>query len=100
MPYLEGSLPFSGSSPQAAHASRAGAQDAAPRALSQTVRYLRLLKDHPDGLTDAEAAKLLNLERSSVNARRKPLEKAGLVYADGFRPGPTGKVLNCIWKAR
>jgi hypothetical protein len=100
MPWLEGALPFSGSVPQSAHASRAGAEDAAPRALSQTVRYLAQLKGHRDGLTDAEAAKLLGLERSSINARRVPLVKAGLVYADGFRPGPTGKVKNTIWKAR
>lgn len=100
MPYVhDGQLPFSGLTPQSAHASRAGAEDAAPRALSQTVRYLSLLKSRPQGCTDAEAAELLGLERSSVNARRVPLVKAGLVYADGFRPGPTGKVRNTIWKA-
>lgn len=99
MPYIEAALPFSGSVPQSRHASRAGAEDAAPRALNQTVRYLASLKAHPQGLTDAEAAELLNLERTSINARRVPLVKAGLVYADGFRPGPTGKVKNTIWKA-
>lgn len=98
MPWIESALPFQGSVPQSAHASRAGAEDAAPRALSQTVRYLALLKAH-GGLTDAEAAKLLDLERTSINARRRPLVKAGLVIADGFRPGPTGKVKNVIWRA-
>jgi hypothetical protein len=99
MPYIDHALPFSGSTPQAAHASRAGAEDAAPRALNQAIRYLALLKSRPQGCTDAEAAKLLDLERTSVNGRRKPLEKAGLVYADGFRDGPTG-VKNVVWKAR
>lgn len=102
MPYIDGALPFSsGLTPQSAHASRSGAEDAAPRALSQTVRYLRLLKDSPRGLTDAEAATRLGLERSSINARRAPLVKAGLVYADGFRQGTSGrKVRNAVWKAR
>jgi hypothetical protein len=99
MPYLDSALPFSGSTPQSAHASHAGAVDAAPRALNQTVRYLRLLKDRPNGLTDAEAATLMEVERSTINARRAPLVKAGLVFSDGFRPGPTGKVKNTVWKA-
>lgn len=99
MPYTDSGLPFSGLTPQSAHASRAGAEDAAARALPQTVRYLALLKSRSQGCTDAEAADLLGLERSSVNARRVPLVKAWLVYADGFRPGPTGKVKNTVWKA-
>ncbi len=101
MPWIESALPFSGSSPQAAHASRAGAEDAAPRALSQTVRYLAALKARGDfGLTDAEAATLLNVERSSINARRVPLVKANLVYGDGFRLRPGRKLKNVVWKAR
>jgi hypothetical protein len=100
MPHLhEGQLPFSGSTQQSRHASRAGAEDAAPRALSQSIRYLSLLKMRPQGCTDAEAADLLGLERSSINARRVPLVKAGLVVADGFRLGPTGKIKNTVWKA-
>ena len=99
MPHTEQGLPFSGVTPQSRHASHAGAQDAAPRALSQTIRLLALLKAHPLGLTDAESAVLLNIERTSINARRAPLVKAGLVYAAGFRPGPTGKIKNTVWKA-
>jgi predicted transcriptional regulator len=95
--WIEGALPFQGSVPQSAHSSRAGAEDAAPRALSQTVRYLSALKTY-GGLTDAEAASRLGLERSSINARRRPLVKAGLVIADGFRTGSTG-VKNVIWRA-
>lgn len=99
MPWIESSLPFSGSTPQSAHASRSGAEDAAPRALSQTVRYLSALKARAHGLTDLEAKDLLNVDRSTINARRRPLVKAGLVFADGHRPGPTGNK-NTVWKAR
>jgi hypothetical protein len=94
--WLEGALPFQGSCPQSAHASRSGAEAAAPRALSQTVRYLSALRAY-GGLTDWEAADVLHLERTSINARRKPLVAAGLVVAGGFRPGPTG-VKNVVWK--
>lgn len=100
MPYLDEHLPFNGSTPLSRHTSRAGAKDARSRALSQAIRYLRALKDHPHGLTDLEAADLLGVERTSINARRRELVKAGLVYADGTtRPGPTG-VRNVAWKAR
>lgn len=97
----DGVLPFGGSSPQSAHASRAGAQDAAPRAVSQTIRYLTALKARPQGLTDAEAATLLKIERTSINARRAPLVKAGLVYSDGFRTRRTNgrNLKNTVWKA-
>ena len=66
------------------------------RALPQTVRYMAALQAH-GGLTDAEAARVLGLERSSVNARRAPLVKAGLVVANGFRLGPTGRIRNVVW---
>jgi hypothetical protein len=98
MPYTDSVLPFSGVTPQSRHASRAGAVSAEPRALTQTVRYLVALKDRPVGLTDREAADLLDLERNVINARRVPLVKAGLVVADGFRPGSSG-VRNTVWKA-
>lgn len=100
MPYTDSDLPFSGSSPLSRFTSHQGAEDAKDRALPQTIRYLTLLKSRPQGCTDAEAAALLNLERTSINARRGPLVKADLVYADGTRPGPTGKIQNTVWKAR
>lgn len=99
MPYLEQQLPWQGVTPQSRHTSREGAENAAPRAMTQAIRYLALLKDRPEhGLTDSEAAALLGIERSSVNARRVPLVKAGLVYASSeTRLGPTG-VRNVVWK--
>lgn len=98
MPHTAALLPFNGITPLSRFTSHQGAQDAQERALPQTVRYLALLKLHPGGLTDAEAAKQLRLERSSINARRAVLVKAGIVVADGTRPGPTGKVKNTVWR--
>jgi hypothetical protein len=95
MPYSESSLPFSGLTPLSRHTSSLGALDASERALTQTVAYLRILKIY-GGRTDAEAAQLLHVERSSVNARRAPLVKAGLVVAFGTRKGPSG-IKNVVW---
>lgn len=98
MPYTEAGLPFSGAVAQSQHTSRAGADNATGRAVNQTIRYLAALKDRGDhGLTDLEAARVLGIERSSVNARRRPLVAAGLVVAGGFRDGPTG-VKNVAWR--
>lgn len=97
MPHTDAGLPFSGTTPLSRHTSFQGAEDAQARALPQTVRYLAALRQH-GGLTDAEAAKVLQLERSSINARRAPLVKAGIVVPDGTRPGPTGKVKNVVWR--
>lgn len=97
MPYSEALLPFSGSTTQSRHASHAGAEDAKERALPQTIRYMRFLKDRGAyGATDAEAAKALGLERSSINARRKPLCDEGFVIAAGHRKGESG-IINTIW---
>ena len=99
MSYTAQGLPFAGSTSISRHCSYAGAVDAQDRALPQTLRLLTLLKSRPQGCTDMEAAELLGLERSSINARRRPLVQAGLVYADGTRPGVTG-VRNAVWKSR
>ena len=93
----QGDLLFSGSGPQAKHASYTGAVSAEPRKASQIIRYLQLLKSHPHGCTDREAAEALGLE--PINARRAQLVKAQLVYPDGFRAGSTG-ARNVIWKAK
>jgi len=60
------------------------------------VKYLAVLKIY-GGTTDREAADLMGIERTSINARRVPLVKAGVVVADGFREGPMG-VKNTIWR--
>jgi hypothetical protein len=92
-------LPYSGITPQSRHASYLGARAAAGRANSQTRSYLKLLKEHATGLTDLEAAHMMGIERSSVNARRAPLVKQGRVFPAGFRKGASG-VKNTVWVLR
>jgi hypothetical protein len=65
----------------------------------QSRSYLKLLKEHATGLTDLEAAHMMGIERSSVNARRAPLVKQGRVFPAGFRKGASG-VKNTVWVLR
>lgn len=86
--HTDSGLPFSGAIQQSRHASYQGAEAAKDRAPSQVLRYLALLAQrYPDGLTDQEAADLLGLERSTINARRGQAMAADLIRADGSRPG-------------
>ena len=80
----------------AAHCSQQGAERATARASTQTLRYLELLaKCGPQ--SDAEAARLLGIERSSVNARRACLVNRGIVVAvDVVKNQETG-IANCRW---
>ena len=81
MPWLEPDLPYASSdSPIAGQASYAGAVDVEERAATQTLRLLELYaKRGPT--TDWDAAKVLQIERSTVNARRRPLCQRGIVVA-------------------
>lgn len=100
MPYADQSLPFSGSVPLSRHTSADGARDAAPRACRQTRQLLRLLAaSGEEGLTDWESARLMGIERTSVNARRAPLCAGDdpWVITTSTRPGPTG-VRNAAWR--
>lgn len=85
---------------QAQHASRRGAEDAANRCENQTARYLALLQDYPDGLTDWQAKELLGIERTTVNARRAPLAKAGVVVANGLINDGHSRIPNTRWALR
>ncbi len=94
-------LPFQGVTPISRHTSYQGADEAKERALPQAVRYLQLLHArYPDGFTDAEAATVLEVERSSVNARRSPLVQAGLVEPWGTRARISTENQNTIWRLR
>lgn len=100
MPHTDAGLPFSGGTvPLTRHTSRKGAEAAEGRAPSQIIRYIAALIDAPDGLTDLEAAAILKIKNTSVCARRAPLRKAGLIYAEGTRPSPDG-VANAVWRWR
>jgi hypothetical protein len=101
MPSTDAGLPFNGVTPISRHTSHQGAVDAAPRALPQALRYIQLLHmKYPDGYTDAEAAKILEVERSSINARRAPLVQAGLVEDCGRRARASSDLPNVIWRLR
>ena len=94
-------LPFSGSCPLSTHTSYLGATSASARALPQLVTYLQLLwHAYPDGLTDAESAERMGVERSSINARRAPAVQAGLVEAYGARMRASTDTSNTVWRLR
>ena len=100
MPWTTPELPFASSpSPLAAHTSYQGAQDAAGRAETQTLRLLELYaKRGPT--SDWEASQILGVERSSINARRAPLCRRGIVVAvDAVPNGQTG-IKNTRWALR
>ena len=96
MPYTQDSLPWQGSAPLAAHCSFLGAQDAAERAQTQSAALLAAYRTHGP-LTDAEAAHLLRLDRSSVNARRSQLIAEGQVQAAGSRINRDTGIRNTTW---
>jgi hypothetical protein len=48
---------------------------------------------------DMEAAKLMGIERSTINARRAPLCKEGVVVPKGVRKSAAG-VNNVVWVVR
>ena len=97
--YLDQALPFSGSVPLSRHTSACGAVDASPRAAAQTKSYLLALDARGlDGLTDWEAKAVLGLERTTINARRRPLCMGDEPWVTTIetRPGPTG-IKNAVW---
>jgi predicted ArsR family transcriptional regulator len=94
-------LPFSGSSLIAAHASHQGAEDAKKRAPQQLVVYLKLLwLAYPDGLTDAEAAEQMQVERSTVNARRGQLVGMDLLETYGRRTRESSGNPNTVYRLK
>lgn len=79
--------------------SHAAARDAAPNAQTNRALALRLLRDHPNGLTDFELAALTGLQQTSIGKRRGELRDAGLVYDTGERrPSPSGSKA-IVWGA-
>lgn len=90
-------LPFNGTTTQSRHASYLGAKAAEPRAGSQSERYLNLLRS-TGGLTDAEAAERMGIERTSINARRAYFVKKGVVVPDGYRENVESGVKNTVWR--
>ena len=91
--YVDQQLPYSGITAISRHCSAEGARSALRRSAGQTARYLRLLaRQGARGCTDYEAAAILGVERTSINARRSVLcqLEPPWVVPVGTRPGPTG----------
>jgi DNA-binding transcriptional ArsR family regulator len=60
---------------------------------------LRLLREHPEGLTDFDLAELTGLQQTSIGKRRGELRDAGLVRAtDRRRRSPSGSSA-IVWEA-
>lgn len=79
--------------------SRDAAQDNAPRAPRHRDLALRVLRAHPEGLTDFELAELTGIAQTSVGKRRLELLRDGLVENTGKRrPSPSGSAA-IVWKA-
>jgi hypothetical protein len=76
--------------------SKAGAIKASRVSGKQCLTLLGYYESHGP-LTDAEAAKLMTVERSTINARRNALMRAKLVVEVGTRKNPTSGILNTTY---
>lgn len=89
-------LPFSGSEPLSKQTSYLGANDASERVGRQCLALLTCYREHGP-LTDRQAAALMGVERSTVNARRGELVKRGLVASAGRQADGGAGVPNTLW---
>lgn len=79
--------------------SHAAALRARPKAGTNRDLALRVLRQHPAGLTDFELADRTGVAQTSIGVRRKELVQMGLVRATtGRRPAPSGS-LAIVWEA-
>lgn len=90
------SLPFNGTTVISRHCSHQGAVAASERVGRQCVELLGAYATQGP-LTDAEASAHLELQRSTINARRAELIRRGLVEAKGSRKNPATDVTNTTW---
>lgn len=97
MPHTQQGIAFSGVTPQSLHASHQGAEAIAPKQPTLILRYLGALRDAGDrGLTDQEAAVLLDVKPTTICGRRNECLAFGLVEPNGFRDGDSG-VRVTVW---
>ena len=79
--------------------SREAAENNAPRAPRHRDLALRVIREHPAGLTDFELADLTGLAQTSIGKRRGELRDRGLVEDSGERrPSPSGSAA-IVWRA-
>jgi len=89
------SLPFSGSVTLSRHCSHQGAVGASERVGRQCLALLTAYRERGP-LTDAAAAQMLGVERTTICARRNELKRRGLVQAVDTVKGDYG-VNNVRW---
>lgn len=77
-------LPFSGSEPLSKHCSWRGALAGEERVGRQCLALLQVYRDRGP-LTDLEAAAVLQVERTTINARRAELRRRGWVQSHGSK---------------
>lgn len=82
--------------PLAKHCSQQGAQSAQERIGRQCLALLTLYRQSGP-LTDAEAAQALEIDRSTINARRNELRRRGLVEAVGTKRNEHTGISNTTW---
>lgn len=94
-------LPLSGNSMLAAHCSSLGALAAAGKANGQALQLLTLYRER-GALTDQDAADLLGVQRSTVNARRNDLIRLGHVdeTPKGTKRNAVTGIRNSLWGLR
>lgn len=70
-----------------------------PRANTNRALALRVLREHPDGLTDFELAELTGLQQTSIGKRRGELRDGGFVRDTGRRRRAPSGAMAIVWEA-
>jgi hypothetical protein len=89
-------LLFNGATALSRHTSALGAVDAQDRIGRQCLALLTAYREYGP-LTDAEAAVRLQVERSTINARRAELRRRRLVDLVDTVTNPETGIRNCRW---
>lgn len=79
--------------------SHAAARLTEPKASTNRALALRILREHPEGLTDFELAELTGIQQTSIGKRRGELRDGGFVRDTGkVRKAPSGASA-IVWEA-
>lgn len=97
-PVIEPMPPFTGRSVVTRETSAAAATSVKTRAATERERLYRAIAAAPDGLTDDEAQRRLGMGGNTQRPRRRELETAGRITADGTRVTRSGRKA-VVWRA-
>ena len=67
---------------------------------SQCLKLFNLYKEHPDGLTDVEASRLMGEDASTLSARRNDITKkygSHVIVSRGVRNNGAGRRKGLVW---